>query len=277
LAAEWPLNGVGPLPDSRRMPTPVPIAAEMYTVRAAADRDPVDALERIAAIGYLGVELVGLHGLKPAELLDHARRLGLEVIGDGLPEWLDENGERGFDELRELGCEYAIGCLDEKHFASPEAVGDAAAACNRVAAGLREDGIRLLYHNHWWECTPRPDGRAPIFDFVALLDSDVGLVVDVYWVAAGGLDVAATLTELAPRVRRLHLKDGHLNDGSAGFAEPHTAAGAGVVDLAAAVAAAPQVDWHVTELDECEGDPFEALAESYVYLTGGGLSGGRES
>ena len=48
------------------------IAAEMYTVRDAAD---AGTLERIAAMGYLGVELVGLHGATPDRVSFRVSRL----------------------------------------------------------------------------------------------------------------------------------------------------------------------------------------------------------
>jgi sugar phosphate isomerase/epimerase len=113
-------------------------------------------------------------------------------------------------------------------------------------------------------------------EFAAQLDG-VGILADIYWVAAGGIDLPGTLTELGPQVRRLHVKDGHLKPGPIDITEPMTAVGDGKVDIAGAIAAAPQVDWHVAELDEYDGDPFEALSRSYDFLVGKGLSRGRSS
>jgi sugar phosphate isomerase/epimerase len=253
-----------------------PIAAEIYTVRDAADRDFAGTLERIAAIGYLGVELVGLHGMAPAELMAQLARLDLEVVGASLPFLDQELVGRYYEEGREIGCRTMHTMLGEEHFESPEGVKRAAELCNELGARAADDGIELLYHNHWWEATPRGDGTVPLLEFSAQLEG-VGILADIYWVAAGGIDVAATLTELGPQVRRLHVKDGHLKPGPVDITEPMTAVGDGKVDVAAAIAAAPQVDWHVTELDEYDGDPFDALARSYEYLTGHGLSRGRSS
>lgn len=269
LAPKWPLKATRSR-DRLARPMSTPIAAEMYTVRDAADADLVGTLERIAAIGYLGVELVGLHGMAPEEFLSHVDRLELEVIGGSLP-FLDEaEVPQYLDELRAIECEQIITHLDDKHFASPEAIRSAAELCNDFAAGLSEEGRHLLYHNHWWEFAPGADGRPAFLDFAEQLGPDVSLLVDVYWVATGGADVAATLTELAPRVQRIHLKDGPINE-----TDPQTAVGAGKVDIPAAIAAAPQSDWHVTELDEFAGDPLDALEQSYRYLTEGGFSRGR--
>jgi sugar phosphate isomerase/epimerase len=256
---------------------PTPIAAEIYTVRDAADRDFAVTLERIAAMGYLGVELVGLHGMSPEEFLAQLQRLDLAVVGASLagPDEVEEL-ERYYGEAVAVGAPVAHTMMDEKHFESAEAVKRAAELCNRLGARAKGDGIELLYHNHWWETTPRADGSVPLFEFAAELDG-VGILADIYWVAAGGLDLRATLIELGPLVRRLHVKDGHLKPGPIDITDPMTAVGDGKVDIAGAIAAAPQVDWHVTELDEFDGDPFLALERSYDYLTGHGLSRGRSS
>jgi sugar phosphate isomerase/epimerase len=251
-----------------------PIAAEMYTVRDAADRDLAATLERIAEIGYLGVELVGLHGATAEEFSSHAGRLGLEVIGTVLPFPDEPEFEQYHRDAVELGSATGIIMLGEEDFVTPEAVATTAERCNEFAARVHPDGIELLYHNHWWETTPREDGTVPLFEFAARLEPGVGLVADIYWVAAGGIDVGDTLTELGSKVRRLHLKDGHLKL-PVDLSEPMTAVGDGKVDIAAAVAAAPQADWHVTELDEYDGDPLDAIERSYRYLVAAGLSHGR--
>jgi sugar phosphate isomerase/epimerase len=249
-----------------------PIAVHMVSVWGDADRDLSGTLERIAEMGYLGIELVGLHGATPDEFRAKVDALDLEVIGGSLPFLDDEKElEKYYNATRDVGCKLVMTHLEEKHFASPESVAKAADLCNRFAATIQPEGMELVYHNHWWECTPRGDGTLPLVEFASQLDESISLVPDVYWVAVGGVDVADTLRELGGRVKRLHLKDGPINE-----TDPMTAVGSGKVDIPAAVAAAPQADWHVAELDTYDGDPLEAIAQSYDYLTGNGLSRGRD-
>jgi sugar phosphate isomerase/epimerase len=115
--------------------------------------------------------------------------------------------------------------------------------------------------------------------FLERLDPDVFLEMDIYWLQTSGADPVTTLAGLGGRVRRLHVMDGPCTmpvlgpEGLEG--DPQTAVGSGTVDIAAALAAAPQVDWHVAEFGECAGDTFETVEASYRYLTQHGLSEGR--
>jgi sugar phosphate isomerase/epimerase len=67
----------------------IPIAAQMWTVREAAEHDFLDALGRVADIGYLGVELAGLYGTSPEDVSTAIERLDLKVVG-GSTSFLDD-------------------------------------------------------------------------------------------------------------------------------------------------------------------------------------------
>jgi len=71
----------------------------------------------------------------------------------------------------------------------------------------------------------------------------------------------------------LHIKDGPLVQG-----QPHTAVGAGKMDVAGCIRAADpkRLDWVVVELDTCATDMMAAVRESYRFLTGQGLARGRQ-
>jgi sugar phosphate isomerase/epimerase len=249
-----------------------PIAAQMWTVREEAERDFLGALGRVAEIGYLGVELAGLYGTAPDEVLAAFERLDLELVG-GSTSFLDDDVvERELAELAQIDCKVVVGHLPAERFASAPAAREAAEICNSRAARVADEGGVLCYHNHWWEFEPRADGGLPIDDFLEALDPAVPLVVDAYWVAAGGAPLVPTLEALAPRIRHVHLKDGPGNvDGL------HVPIGQGEIDIPAIVAAVPDVGWHVAELDEYEGDPVEALEQSYCYLTESRLAYGRKA
>ena len=46
----------------------LPVAVQVYSVRDDAERDFKGTMQRIKDMGYDGVELAGLYGMKPAEV-----------------------------------------------------------------------------------------------------------------------------------------------------------------------------------------------------------------
>lgn len=257
---------------------PARIALQLHSVRDEAAKDLPATLERVAQIGYPGVETAALSGVGPDELRRHLDDAGLKPIagfgpfGTEWPEFLDHQ--------ETLGNEVIVTSLMPDSFASRGSIERAAEALNGNADEARRRGITVLYHNHTWELrTRKEDGVVPFWSFLDLLDPAIGLEPDIYWIYGAGLDPAETLARLGPRVRRLHVKDGPGTapawpDGPADF-DPHMAIGTGVLDIPGALAAVPQAEWHVVEFDACATDIFEALEESYRYLTEADLSAGR--
>lgn len=249
-----------------------PLAVQMYGVRREADRDLADVFERIAAMGYLGIEAVGMHGVPANEFRSHLDEFGLEIVGTHVALQTDEErvaAEASLDELQEIGVTTILASLEPQQFESAETFDRALDRTNQFVEVLRSRGMRFGYHNHWWEYGTL-DGQQIMSLLLTHLDPEVFMEADVYWMQTAGLDVPATLEGLGPRLRLLHLKDGPCT----GEDDPQTAVGTGEVDIPAAVTAAPEVEWHIVEFDECAGNIFDALDASYRYLVSKGISKG---
>jgi sugar phosphate isomerase/epimerase len=211
-------------------------------------------------------------------------RRRLDALGLQVPAALFTPLSRGddlrrfLDQQQALGNEVVVTGLGPDEVASPDALERATERYNAVAEIVHGRGMSLGYHNHWWEFTPAAEGGVPMDVLLERLDPRIFLELDVYWVRAAGLDPVTALKELGARVRRLHVKDGPGTVPAPGSHEaaPQTAVGSGALDIPAVLAAAPYAEWHVVELDECATDMFEAVEESYHYLTRHGLSRGRE-
>ncbi|MCK5802010.1 MAG: sugar phosphate isomerase/epimerase [Lentisphaeria bacterium] len=248
-----------------------PISVQLYSIREACKEDFRKSLERVAAIGYKGVEFAGFHGMTPAELRTTLDDLGLMVSSAHMPMPNKENADEVIKQCQTLGISRLItgpgGAIDTY---------DNVMACveNQRAAVelLKGNGISFGLHNHWKEFEPVEDGKLPediMLDNVPELFAEL----DVYWVTAAGFDAAETTSRLKRRTPILHIKDGPVEP-----KQPMLAVGQGKLDMPAIIAAAdPEIlEWVIVELDSCATDMFDAVEESYNYLVGNGLASGNQ-
>ena len=82
---------------------------------------------------------------------------------------------------------------------------------NAAAKKGAEYGIRVGYHNHAWELESTVEGRTALEYFADLLDPELVLEVDTYWVAVGGQDPVAVLERLG-RPGEVHPHQGRAAD-----------------------------------------------------------------
>jgi sugar phosphate isomerase/epimerase len=231
--------------------------------------DPFAALTRIADMGYVGVEIVS--GMVDAGLMKQMLDdCGLAVCAahSALPD--RENAAAVLDEQELLDNECLIVSSSPRDFEDADALARTAERFNEAAALAGARGMRVGYHNHYWEWVPSADGR-PAYDvFWEHLVPALVAEVDLYWAEVAGHSPAQVVADLGPRAELVHVKDGPLVVG-----EPMTAVGSGRADVAAAVGAGDHVRWHIVELDDCADDMFQALAESAEWLVAQGLSARR--
>ena len=257
------------------MPDPsVPVSVQLYTLREEAAADFPAVLERLGRIGFVGVEPAGFHALTPREFRSHVDAAGMTVSSSHIQPPLGDAADEILDAQQEIGAQdVVIAFLPPDRFADRDALLASAEQLNQAHENVKARGMRLGYHNHYWEFSTRIDDRSAHALFFEHLDPEIFAEVDVYWTQVGGADPVQVVRELGSRARLLHMKDGPADEPKSFM----TAAGAGAVDLAGIAAAAPQAAWHVVELDHCETDMFEAVEASYRYLVGKGISRGRLS
>ena len=237
-------------------------SVQLYSVRDAFAADPIDTLRRVAAIGFTQVE--------PYGVLENAEVLRTALSENGLSAPTAHARLVGVEQrpVFEVAAEVGIGVVIDPYIGAEkwQAADDIAAtakALNEAAAVAAEHGVRVGYHNHWWELESRIDGRSAFEVLADQLDPGVVLEVDTYWATAGGEDAAALLKRLGDRVVAIHVKDGGLATDGTG----QVPAGQGQVPVADVLAAAPNA-LRVVEFDHFDGDVFAGIATSLAYLTG---------
>ena len=241
-----------------------PISVQLWSVREQLAADREATVRRVAGLGYRAVEPYNPAD-DPKGLRLLADELGLTISGvhaGGLVR--DPEPGPTFEAVAELGTPLAIvpAGIPAPEFTTLDGIARAADLLNGLAEQAAGYGLRLGYHNHWWEFEPRIDGTHALEVLAGRLSPEVFLEIDTYWAAVGGAAVPDLLRRLGDRVLSLHVKDGPVVKD-----QPNTALGEGAMPVPEILAANPQA-WRTVEFDSCATDVFEALARSHAYLAG---------
>ena len=242
------------------------LAVQLYTIREALRDDAPAALARLASIGYRDVELFDMVGFgKP--LADAVAAAGLRAVSAHQPV-AGKDVEAVCAAAADFGVKLVIDpWIDPERWTTVDDIAGVARDLAAAATIAADHGITIGYHNHWFELEHRFDGRTGLEVLAEHLPPEVILQLDTYWAAVGGEDPEALLGRLGPRVRALHLKDGPISRDTS----LQVAVGEGAMRFPGLVAAAPTA-LRVVELDDTQGDRFDALARSRAYLVGEGLA-----
>lgn len=244
-----------------------PLSVQLWTLRELVAEDLPGTLRRLADLGFSNVEPFRV---RDAEGLgDALRDAGLQAptthqvfLRDG-----------SIDEVAAMAAAAGIGTVIDpvvapEFWTTREDIARTAERLNDAAVIAARHGITVGYHNHAHEFVNEIDGRPALEYFATLLAPEVVLEVDTYWVTVGGHDPVDVLGRLGDRVVAIHVKDGP------GTAEKkdQVAVGRGALPIPAILAAAPDA-LRVIELDDCRTDRFEAVADSFAYLSGSAAGG----
>jgi sugar phosphate isomerase/epimerase len=261
-----------------------PPALQLYTLREQiASGARKDVLRAVASFGYGAVEPYDVltdPEQQRAEL-DEAGLAACSVHAKATEYDAEASGidiEDFFKGARILGADTVIvPWADPQRFADKESITTLARYLNESRAKAADYGLRIGYHNHWFELEANIGGTTGLEVLADALDPEVILEVDTYWAAVGGQakdtgtpgsSVPALLRRLGDRVRYLHVKDGPIGTKE----DMMTAVGGGRMPVADILAAAPAAEWHVVELDRCDTDMVTAVRESLEWLAANGLA-----
>jgi sugar phosphate isomerase/epimerase len=234
---------------------------QLYTLRNAIQEDLPGTIRRVAEIGFIQVE--------PYNFVATAKELGAALKENGLTApsghapLLSQDQDEIFAAAKELGIRTVIDpYLPAEHWQNAEDIQATAANLNAAAKKGAGYGIRVGYHNHAWELESIIEGKTALEYFEGLLDPELVLEVDTYWVAVGGQDPVDILTKLGERVKLIHIKDGPLNTDT----KAQQPAGKGKVPVLDVIAAAKSLEVGVVEFDDYAGDIFEGISDSLAFL-----------
>jgi sugar phosphate isomerase/epimerase len=207
------------------------LSIQLYTLRSLDDLDRI--LDTVAEAGYRHVETVGSH-------LDDAANVRAKLEARGLTA---SSSHVSLAALREKPDAIAEACRvlgfsdlfmpavppDQRDMAA-EGWRSLGQELGRMAERFRQQGIRLGYHNHHWELTPKDGHRTALeLIFEAAGGAPLAWQVDVAWLVRGGADPKQWIDRYRDRVASAHVKDiapAGQNEDQDGWAD----VGSGVLD-----------------------------------------------
>lgn len=237
---------------------------QLYTVRKPLEDDLPGTIARVAELGFTKVEPYNF--VATADALAAAFAENGVTAPSGHAPLLKDDQDEIFRAANKLGITTVIDpFVPAEQWQDAEDIQRTAAGLNAAAKKGAEYGIRVGYHNHSWELESKINGTTALEYFETLLDPELVLEVDTYWVSVGGANAVDVLTSLGERVKFIHIKDGPLTTDT----KAQLPAGQGEVPVWDVIGAAKSLEVGVVEFDDYAGDIFDGIAQSLAFLNRG--------
>lgn len=238
------------------------VGVQLYTLRNECEKDFFKTLERVAGIGYEGVELAGLYGRRPDEVKEKLDELELEVVGHHIPfERIEQDLEQVIYEQMKLGNTRIVCPWLPPEMRNKESYERVANVLQDAVGKCAEHGMSISYHHHDFELEKEMTNST----LAMILDRDdrIQAEFDIYWLERAGHNPVDWLKAYKRRTSVVHLKD-RSNDAN----EDTVILGTGNIAIQKVLEQGPDsnVKWWVVEQDECQLDPIESVSRSYRYL-----------
>ncbi|MDD6209851.1 MAG: sugar phosphate isomerase/epimerase [Bacteroidales bacterium] len=176
--------------------------------------DPRKALQTLADEGYSEIEFSGELGIPDTEAKKIFKDLGIKpLIGGGAMYQLIADKEafkEAMEDCRKWGKKY-FACyypfLDSQKIVPIDEWKKVCDRMNEAGRRCREEGVKLLYHNHDYEFNIT-EGIIPYDIILQYTDPElVGIEMDIYWLEYGGQSAIHFLKKYPGRFPVIHLTD----------------------------------------------------------------------
>ncbi|MGJ1420601.1 sugar phosphate isomerase/epimerase family protein [Sphingobacterium spiritivorum] len=202
------------------------IGIQLYTLRDELAKDAKGTIEKIAKIGYKHVETFGVDVAKGEffglpikdfkKLLDD-NNLETHSGHYDLSKYLSKNHEdkesveRYVEIAKELGQSYVVAPVTPMFDINALKSADyqyAAEQLNKAGEISKKSGIKMGYHNHFWEFRDQPNGTKGLDILIAFTEPElVDFELDLYWIEKSGLSPQSYFEKYPNRFSMWHVKD----------------------------------------------------------------------
>lgn len=250
------------------------IGAQGFTIREyTKDEASIAAsLKKLHDIGFSTLQVSAFGAIAPERLRELADENGLQIIVTHTnPDRILNETEAVIREHRIMGCRHVgIGMMPQRYLGSKEGLLAFLKDFDRPAKLLRENGMKLQYHNHYMEYE-RFDGEIGIDIMARMTDPEEwGFILDTYWTQYSGRCPAKQIEMLEGRIDVCHFKDMTIRED-----KPRMAAvmeGNLCWDEIIAACEKTGIAYAMIEQDDTYGkDPFDELKLSHDNLLKAGM------
>ncbi|NQD70037.1 sugar phosphate isomerase/epimerase [Sphingobacterium shayense] len=202
------------------------LGLQLYSIRDLVNTDPIETIKTVSTIGYKHVETFGVEaeagkywGLSIAELKKVLDDNNLKTYSGhyDMSKYLSskntesENIEKYIEIAHQLGQKYVIAPvtpMDDLNNLKVEDYQYAADQLNKAGEMAKKAGIKIGYHNHFWEFRNFANGTKGLDILVAFTEPElVDFELDIYWIQKAGLSAQSYFEKYPGRFKLWHLKD----------------------------------------------------------------------
>ena len=186
----------------------IKIASPLYILREEASADLWKVMERLAEIGFDGIEFLGLFGKNPREIRVKLDSLGMSALGDHVSLTdLMRDAEQIIEDRNIMGCSYlTIGWPSQEIGTSHPDFEKTLEEMAVAAAKIKSCGMTPLYHNHAFEFYASETKWIEKL-FAAAAENGLCFEPDLGWIAVTGEAPAEYLKKHRAICPVIHLKD----------------------------------------------------------------------
>lgn len=241
------------------------IGLQLYSIKELTSADFSGTLEKVAKIGYDGVEFAGTFNTPASKLRNILENLGLKAAGSHIGiDRLKNELDRVIEYSLEISDPYII-CpgLPEDMYSSTDAWLKTAELFNAIGSKCKENGIEFGYHNHDFEFE-KFGGK---YGLDIMMDNTqpelVFLELDTFWVEYVGLRSVDFMEKYKKRCSILHIKDMKSME-----EKVNTEIGKGIMNFKEITALGKKhgVLWYTVEQEEYDIPQLQSIGESLQYL-----------
>ena len=265
------------------------VGIQLYSVREDMAKDPIEAMKKVAEIGYKCLEVanskaeedpgVGF-GVSAEELLKALEGTGAHVVSGHIGPFTAETAPAVIEFHEKIGNKY-IGKSGD-FFTSYEHLLERCSFYNEMGKLCADHGMKFIYHNHYHEFQ-KIDGKYVLYHIMENTDPNyVSFELDTFWAMRGGVCPVEVIKTLGDRLVMVHQKDfskttdspinllenddGVLIDrdsfGTKGYKpEDFCEVGTGIMDIQKIIDAANEVgaEYIILEQDHTQKSPMESI------------------